>query len=1079
MFEERKQKGKGNQSTSMVTTAAPRLPAAPPLQRQQPTQADQAIGVINAHTWRPIQGQQRVLQPVQRALSLHAEEVSRVDGERAALQRQIAEHPPVTTADIQQALQRLASGIKPVPIVRQPKTVSDWVTVMRQQAEQAEGRRMSSRESMQFSALQRQISQTLTQSYLRDRQPPLQRQQEYAQHIVALQRHPLSGLVGQVFMRSVPAGERPALQRAVDDLTQQETLQREQDEQALQLHSLQRQLADLEQQATLSVTERIQQRRGTGNPLPEAIQRHLEQGLNHDLSAVRIHDDAEADKLAKSVNAIAFTTGTDIFFQSGKYDPNSKTGLELLAHEVTHTVQQSKGQVGKGIDPDAGLEQEARHMGRVLARAPRIHTSGHGLRTVAAQTARVTGALQRQAATDDPAFLKTLTSGQAPSSPFAFVWHSDGGVKIRETIGGKELGIVRNTTRLQLLRYDPKQKAYAVRSPSGVQGWVADSHLKVPPPQIAQDAGLRFYVPKDGEGIFAVVGREYGATEFGEDARYFTNVLRAVNQPAAFMVKDPKYKGFLEAGYERVVTAMTEGRDANGVGLKKVTPFWLPSPAAAKKIKAPSGSFSKQVLDTTKATFGEAGEQALYGGLFMTGLQVGLLKSLWDAIVGLVELVKLPVTVVKSIYNVIQTALQGQLLNRVQEIYAFIAGGGLKQIADMLVGEFKAGWDHKNPLKAWEFRGQVIGYVATEIITTFIPIAGIVLKAAKAGKVVAFLSSKFKWIGEAGKKAMAMLDKVKIKWPPPGMSPQMAVAGGLNISAPQQEVSLGTILRKAGTKVMDAAGLPIKRVLNNRDEIIEALYKKYPNFNAVKAIVGTTVDPDHPPLGYLYAKLPFNGKTYEYLYLPNVGDGKKVPLLVIKNGKVEFDAPTQLTLTKKVDSKGVEFEDPSYVPSARMASMYAQGYVKVLGKGESQLHHLIADNLARNNAFFQEAMKRGLFGMDEKLNIIEIAENDTALKKAQQMFKSGKTSTELPPLVHRGPHGETDQVTQDTIELILRRNGIDISLAQDIKSLSDSEMKLLIKEIQDELREMYRKNQMPTKNGNQLALGESAPTGTA
>lgn len=367
MFEERKQKGKGNQSTSMVTTAAPRLPAAPPLQRQQPTQADQAIGVINAHTWRPIQGQQRVLQPVQRALSLHAEEVSRVDGERAALQRQIAEHPPVTTADIQQALQRQAIAIQPVPIVRHPQTTGDWVTVMRQQAEQAEGRRMGSKEVMQFTALQRQVAGTLVQSFQQDRQPAVQRYAEYADHLVSLQRHPISGQVAHAVLTMIPQGERPALQRAVDERLEQEAVQRQQDEQALQLHSLQRQLAEVNAEGATPVFERIQARRGTGNPLPEAVQLHLEQGLNHDLSGVRIHDDAEADKLARKVNAIAFTTGTDIFFQSGKYEPNSQSGLELLAHEVTHTVQQAKGNVPKGIDGDAGLEAEARTKGRELA----------------------------------------------------------------------------------------------------------------------------------------------------------------------------------------------------------------------------------------------------------------------------------------------------------------------------------------------------------------------------------------------------------------------------------------------------------------------------------------------------------------------------------------------------------------------------------------------------------------------------------------------------------------------------------------------------------------------------------------
>ncbi|WP_233218689.1 eCIS core domain-containing protein [Deinococcus arcticus] len=580
----------------------------------------------------------------------------------------------------------------------------------------------------------------------------------------------------------------------------------------LRAAALQRQLAELNAEATQPVFQRIQARRGAGNPLPEAIQRHLEQGLNHDLSRVRIHDDPEAHQLAKGVNALAFTTGSDIFFQAGQFNLNSQSGLELLAHEVTHTVQQSQGKVGPGIDPDAGLEAEARQMGHRLARGP-LASPDRGLRPVATPAARGTGALQRRAAptTATPALLQTLSAGQAPPVPFAFVWQTeDGGVFLRETPGGKVLGKVPNTTRLQLLRHDPKQGLYAVRTPSGLQGWVAASHLKIPPPRLAEDANLKFYVPRKGEGIFKVVTAQYGAAEFGEDARYFTNVLRAVNQPSAFKVTNPKYKSFLEGAFESAITAMTAGRDANGVQLQEDVPFWLPSPKGAADIKAYSGSFTKGVLETTKQTFGTAGEQALYTGSFMTGMQLGVLQSIWDALVGLVELVKLPLTIVKAIYGVIQTALQGHLLAKIGEIYAFLAGGGLKQIAELLIADFKAGWNNQNPLSAWTFRGRVIGYAVTEILMTFIPIAGLVLKAAKAGKVASFLGGKFKWIGQAGQKAMQALDKVQIQWPPPGFQPQRAAAGigGISIPVPvepNRKISLGQVLRSVGNAVGGAA----------------------------------------------------------------------------------------------------------------------------------------------------------------------------------------------------------------------------------------------------------------------------------
>jgi len=1032
----------------------------PALQRHAHLRAE-----LTSFTSRSPALQRRQMAPALRALELQAGEAGRLEGERQTLQRQLADLGPVQPDQADAALQRQAG---PNPPAR-PQSPADWVAVIQRYAEQVDSQRLDSQQFAQHTALQRQVAHHLAQAFRTDRGPAQARHDTYGEHLATLQRHALSAPVAQVVLGLVPPGERGALQRAVDAAAQRHVERQALNDRARRAATLQRQLAELDAEATQPVFERIRARRGAGNPLPEAIQRHLEQGLNHDLSRVRIHDDPEAHQLARGVNALAFTTGTDIFFQSGHFNPNTQSGLELLAHEVTHTVQQSQGRVGTGIDPDAGLEAEARQMGHRLASGP-LPATGRALGPVTTPAARGTGALQRQATrtSETPALLQTLSVGQAPPAPFAFVWQTeDGGVFLRETPGGKVLGKVPNTTRLQLLRYDPRQGLYAVRTPAGLQGWVAASHVKVPPPALAADPNLKFYVPRGGEGIFKVVAAQYGATEFSEDARYFTNVLRAVNRPDAFKVTNPKYQGFLEGAVESAITAMTAGRDANGVQLLKVTPFWLPSPAAAVRIKAPSGSFSKGVIDTTKQTFGTAGEQALYTGSFLTGLQLGALQSIWDALVGLVELVKLPLTIVRAMYSVIQTALQGNLLARIGEIYAFLAGGGLKQMADLLIADFKAGWNDRNPLSAWTFRGRVIGYAVTEILMTFIPIAGLVLKAAKAGKVASFLGSKFKWIGQAGQKAMQALDRVQIKWPPPGMSPQLAAANGLTFTPPSQQVSLGAVLRKAGKKVLDAAGLPMKTVLTNRDDIIEALYKKYRNFNVVKGIIGTTVNPDAPPLGYLYAKLPFNGKTFEYLYLPGE-DASKVPLLVIKNGKVDFDLPGQLTLTRKVDSKGVAFEDPSFTPGYRMAHMYAQGFKKVLNgrNGQSQLHHLIPDNVARAHPFFQEAMKRGLFGLDEQTNIIEVAENAASLKTAQTMFQQGQTGTLLPPLVHRGPHSQTDAVTRQVVQKALEDNGI---RDRDLPKLTDSQVKTLIDDIQKSLRNLYRNGNVPRKNGNQIA----------
>ncbi|PTA66517.1 hypothetical protein C8263_17375 [Deinococcus arcticus] len=309
---------------------------------------------LQRHTARPVTLQRQAVGPVLRASGLEQQEVTRLAVQRQAVREQLAALPQVEAAPIQRAAQSVPA---------KPQSPADWVTVMRHQAEQVEGKSLDTRQYAQFTALQRQVANTLVQGFCSDRGPAQARYDTYGEHLATLQRHEISAPVSRVVLGMVPAGERLALQRAVDTAVQRYEAEAALSATAAQRQTLQRQLAELDAEATQPVLQRIQARRGAGNPLPEAIQRHLEQGLNHDLSRVRIHDDAEADMLAKGVNAIAFTTGTDIFFQSGRFNPNTQSGLELLAHEVTHTVQQARGLVGPGVDPDAGLEAEARTMG--------------------------------------------------------------------------------------------------------------------------------------------------------------------------------------------------------------------------------------------------------------------------------------------------------------------------------------------------------------------------------------------------------------------------------------------------------------------------------------------------------------------------------------------------------------------------------------------------------------------------------------------------------------------------------------------------------------------------------------------
>lgn len=85
----------------------------------------------------------------------------------------------------------------------------------------------------------------------------------------------------------------------------------------------------------------IQRARGNGSPLAEGVRAPMERAFGANFGSVNIHTGAAADSLNQSLQARAFTTGKDIFFRQGEYNPESSSGKELLAHELTHVIQQT------------------------------------------------------------------------------------------------------------------------------------------------------------------------------------------------------------------------------------------------------------------------------------------------------------------------------------------------------------------------------------------------------------------------------------------------------------------------------------------------------------------------------------------------------------------------------------------------------------------------------------------------------------------------------------------------------------------------------------------------------------------
>src|SRR5690606_28128459 len=95
--------------------------------------------------------------------------------------------------------------------------------------------------------------------------------------------------------------------------------------------------------ASPALTHQIQNTKGNGESLAGHTQAEMESRIGVNFSEVRIHKDRTSTEMNNALQAQAFTHGKDIYFNEGKYNPESPSGKHLLAHELTHVVQQGGG----------------------------------------------------------------------------------------------------------------------------------------------------------------------------------------------------------------------------------------------------------------------------------------------------------------------------------------------------------------------------------------------------------------------------------------------------------------------------------------------------------------------------------------------------------------------------------------------------------------------------------------------------------------------------------------------------------------------------------------------------------------
>jgi hypothetical protein len=245
-------------------------------------------------------------------------------------------------------------------------------------------------------------------------------------------------------------------------------------------------------------------------------------------------------------------------------------------------------------------------------------------------------------------------------------------------------------------------------------------------------------------------------------------------------------------------------------------------------------------------------------------------------------------------------------------------------------------------------------------------------------------------------------------------------------------------------------------------------FEAYTNAGSVKPFIGTKVDPNNLPPGYLYGKMPLeNGKFREVIYLPK-SDGDLVPL--------------------KLDAKGFIKKAPEGEYRIVSKTAYDKNVVTVPGKpgkllgGKSEIHHLFADNLLRGTPFGQRALRLGAVNPDAGPNLIELASSMKNLAEARKAHPNVQFSDFIHNTQHPLFDGLLQEVVDQQITLVREAKGlsgknkdfIPQMTKEEIKAVWERSLMNIRRGLMGEDKELYREIEKRTRPGkNSLAQGEN------
>ena len=506
---------------------------------------------------------------------------------------------------------------------------------------------------------------------------------------------------------------------------------------------------------------------GSGNPLPASERAFFEPRFGRDLSGIRIHTGSRADTASRAINARAFSLGNDIAFASGQYRPGTHSGRTLMAHEITHAFQG-----GDGVNRVVRRKCDTAKALRYYAKKDMPHQWSPGLvdrlYDLAGPEYIVAYSVSKASEKVDEHFVQLVCAAQrriglegadvdgmiGDQTIKAFdQWKANEAynklwMPVGETgIAYKEEGagfydvplpdtnhiILRQNTTVDVLSKDEKNGWFKVRYGRKV-GYVkiANMWLNLPDPE------SRVYKAKSGDTALKIIQNFYTGEfdEWGGDERYGVNALTLVNSLS------------VHNGRGRSGIYKPRGDNSSWANAKITAGIyiWLPGLEYLKsirdvvlKIGGGTGSISRDVWNFVY----ERGAEFLG---FLGGTFHGFLKSIWDAIAGIIEVV----------WSSLKSLVTGSWKDDLKQIWEALSWENLKKMAAAEVAEWSAKLSSDSPWVRGHAAGYIVGYIISEAVQLFF--SGGTLAVVKGGLLATKVGQK---IAKGLTKVTAALQKSK------------------------------------------------------------------------------------------------------------------------------------------------------------------------------------------------------------------------------------------------------------------------------------------------------------------------------